>query len=83
VLATLRGLPRVDSLGARVVVLDIAFASTAGGQSFEAITLRFIERLGARLCAWVDHHDSLHHARSTGSNRLPTSRTPARSPTAC
>jgi len=62
VLATPRGLPRVDSLGARVVVLDIAFASTAGGQSFEAITLRFIERLGARLCAWVDHHDSLHHA---------------------
>jgi hypothetical protein len=44
------------------VVLDIAFASNAGGQSFESVTQRFIDALGPRLVAWIDHHDSAHHA---------------------
>jgi len=51
-------------------VLDIAFASEAGGKSFETLTLPFIEALGSRLRAWVDHHDSLHHARFTGDPRF-------------
>jgi hypothetical protein len=60
--ATPRKLPRPKELSGRVAVLDIAFASEAGGQSFEKITLPFITGLGPRLAAWVDHHDSSHHA---------------------
>lgn len=60
--ATPRGLPRPARLGQRVVVLDIAFASEAGGQSYASTTLRFIEALGPRLVMWIDHHDSVHHA---------------------
>jgi hypothetical protein len=51
-------------------VLDIAFASEAGGSSFESITLKLIEGLGPRLVAWVDHHDSVHHARYQGDPRF-------------
>ncbi len=61
--ATPRKLPRARDLAGRVAVLDIAFASEAGGQGFEKVTLPFITGLGARLAAWVDHHDSAHHAR--------------------
>src|SRR5262245_38931793 len=61
--ATPRKLPKPRELAGRVAVLDIAFVSEAGGQSFEKVTLPFIEGLGARLAAWVDHHDSAHHAR--------------------
>jgi hypothetical protein len=53
-----------------VAVLDIAFASEAGGQTFETTTLKFIEGLGPRLAAWVDHHDSAHHARFAGDPRF-------------
>src|SRR5262249_29394089 len=53
-----------------VAVLDIAFASEAGGHSFASTTLPFIEGLGPRLAAWVDHHDSAHHARFAGDPRL-------------
>lgn len=60
--ATPRKLPRPRDLAGRVVVLDIAFVSEAGGQSFEKVTLGFITALGPRLVAWVDHHDSAHHA---------------------
>lgn len=60
--ATPRKLPRPRDLAGRVVVLDIAFVSEAGGQSFEKVTLSFITGLGPRLVAWVDHHDSTHHA---------------------
>lgn len=60
--ATPRKLPRPRDLTGRVVVLDIAFVSEAGGQSFEKVTLPFITGLGPRLAAWVDHHDSAHHA---------------------
>jgi len=45
------------------VVLDLAFASEASGAGFEGITLPFIEGLGNRLAAWVDHHDHAEHAR--------------------
>ncbi|WP_272418909.1 hypothetical protein [Polyangium jinanense] len=61
--ASPRKLPKPKDLRGNVVVLDIAFASEAGGKSFETVTLPFIEALGSRLRAWVDHHDSLHHAR--------------------
>jgi hypothetical protein len=61
--ATPRKLPRPRDLTGRVAVLDIAFASEAGGQSFEKVTLPFITGLGSRLAAWIDHHDSAHHAR--------------------
>jgi hypothetical protein len=60
---TPRGLPKPAKLRGRVVVLDLAFASEAGGSSFERTTLPVIEGLGERLRAWVDHHDSVHHAR--------------------
>lgn len=62
VFATPRKLPKPDQLGAAVVVLDIAFASNAGGSSFEKVTGRFIQAMGSRLIAWVDHHDSEQHA---------------------
>jgi hypothetical protein len=62
IFATPRSLPKPNTLGQRVVVLDIAFASSAGGSGFESVTLPFITALGDRLVAWIDHHDSLHHA---------------------
>jgi hypothetical protein len=58
---TPRTLPPADTLAGRVVVLDIAFASEGGGSSFEKTTLPFIRGLGARLAAWVDHHDHERH----------------------
>ncbi|MFT3768171.1 MAG: hypothetical protein QM820_22195 [Minicystis sp.] len=61
--ASPRKLPKVRELRGNVAVLDIAFASEAGGHSFETTTLPFIQGLGSRLAAWVDHHDSAHHAR--------------------
>ncbi len=60
---TPRKLPRARDLRGRVVVLDVAFASEASGGGFAKITLPFIEGLGVRLAAWVDHHDSKEHAR--------------------
>lgn len=68
--ATPRKLPRPRDLDGRVVVLDIAFVSEAGGQSFEKVTLAFITALGPRLVAWVDHHDSAHHALFRGDPRF-------------
>jgi hypothetical protein len=71
-LATPRRLPRAERLPGRVAVLDIAFASESGGKkkSFEHTTLPFIVALGDRLRAWVDHHDSTHHARFAGDGRF-------------
>ncbi len=58
VFASPRALPRASSLAGRVVVLDIAFAATSGGGvSFESVTRPFLDQLGDRLAAWVDHHD--------------------------
>ena len=59
---TPRKLPRASTLQGRVVVLDVAFASKAGGASFEKTTLPFIVGLGSRLALWVDHHDHERHA---------------------
>lgn len=60
--ATPRKLPKPASLKGRVVVLDVAFASEASGGGFAKITKPFIDGLGARLAAWVDHHDHAQHA---------------------
>lgn len=68
--ATPRGLPKPNRLGDRVVVLDIAFAAEGGGQRFEKTTARFIERLGDRLVAWVDHHDSRYHLHYAADERF-------------
>jgi len=60
--ASPRMLPRAEKLHGRVVVLDIAFASTVGSTvSFAAITKPFLDGLGDRLAAWVDHHDHERH----------------------
>lgn len=60
--ATPRKLPKPSALRGRVVVLDVAFASEASGGGFEKITKPFIDGLGSRLAAWVDHHDHALHA---------------------
>ncbi|MGA7122693.1 MAG: hypothetical protein WBY94_21515 [Polyangiaceae bacterium] len=61
--ASPRKLPHARDLKGRVVVLDVAFASEASSGGFEKITLPFIEQLGPRLAAWVDHHDHVMHER--------------------
>ena len=71
--ASPRKLPKPRELRGNVVVLDIAFASEAGGKSFETVTLPFIKGLGPRLRAWVDHHDSSHHAAFAGDPRFTLS----------
>jgi len=63
-------LPRPDDLEGRVVVLDIAFASDGLGKGFDKTTGRFIEQLGARLAAWVDHHDHPRHVDFAGDDRF-------------
>ncbi|MBK8255195.1 MAG: hypothetical protein IPK82_21355 [Polyangiaceae bacterium] len=68
--ATPRKLPKPRELAGNVVVLDIAFVSEAGGQSFEKVTLPFINGLGPRLSLWVDHHDSVHHGRFADDPRF-------------
>lgn len=61
--ASPRLLPRADKVPGRVVVLDIAFAATVGTSvSFELTTKPFLDGLGDRLAAWVDHHDHERHA---------------------
>lgn len=67
---TPRKLPRARDLEGRVVVLDVAFASKAGGASFEKTTLPFIEGLGDRLAMWIDHHDHEEHARYADDPRF-------------
>src|SRR3954447_22849267 len=68
--ATPRKLPKASSVTGRVVVVDVAFASEASGGGFDKITRPFIEGLGSRLAAWVDHHDSSDHARYVGDPRF-------------
>ncbi|MCA9614252.1 MAG: hypothetical protein H6721_06050 [Sandaracinus sp.] len=58
---TPRKLPRASDLPGRVVVLDVAFATAAGGASFERTTLPFLQGLGNRLAMWIDHHDHERH----------------------
>jgi hypothetical protein len=55
----------------RVVVLDIAFAASSGSSvSFDQVTRPFIEGLGNRLAAWVDHHDHERHIDYAGDPRF-------------
>jgi hypothetical protein len=68
--ATPRKLPKPGTLKGRVVVLDLAFASEASGGGFEKITRPFIDALGARLAAWVDHHDHAMHAQYASDPRF-------------
>jgi hypothetical protein len=66
-----RVLPRADKLHGRVVVLDVAFAATIGTTvSFDLITKPLLDGLGARLAAWVDHHDHEKHAEFAGDPRF-------------
>jgi hypothetical protein len=69
--ASPRALPRPGALEGRVVVLDVAFAAqVGGGVSFESVTLPFIEGLGDRLAAWIDHHDHERHVDFAGDPRF-------------
>src|SRR5262245_5394448 len=61
--STPRSLPDPRSLPGRVVVLDIAFAAAGLGTPFESVTGKFLDELGDRLAAWVDHHDHELHSR--------------------
>jgi hypothetical protein len=68
--ATPRKLPKPKALSGRVVVLDIAFAGQGAASGFEVVTLPFIEGLGDRLRAWVDHHDHDQHGRFANDPRF-------------
>ncbi|HEX4338256.1 MAG TPA: hypothetical protein VH062_20265 [Polyangiaceae bacterium] len=68
--ATPRKLPKAKSLTGRVVVLDIAFAGHGTSGGFDGVTLPFIEGLGERLRAWVDHHDHDEHGRFASDPRF-------------
>jgi len=71
VFASPRVLPRAEKLHGRVVVLDVAFAATIGTTvSFDLVTRPFIDALGARLAAWVDHHDHEKHAEYARDSRF-------------
>jgi hypothetical protein len=67
---TPRKLPKPADLRGRVVVLDIAFAGHQVTKGFDGITLPFIDRLGDRLRAWVDHHDHEEHQRFADDPRF-------------
>lgn len=51
------------------MVLDIAFAGMGGG-GFDKITKPFLQGLGDRLAAWVDHHDHELHAEYSKDPRF-------------
>jgi len=54
-----------------VVVLDIAFAASSGSSvSFDQVTRPFLDELGDRLAAWVDHHDHERHVDYAGDARF-------------
>ena len=66
-----RLLPKPEKVTGRVVVLDIAFAATVGTSvSFELTTKPFIDGLGERLVAWIDHHDHERHAEFSADSRF-------------
>lgn len=68
--ATPRKLPKAKDLRGRVAVVDVAFASEASGGGFAKVTKPLIDGLGARLAAWVDHHDHLLHAEYSRDPRF-------------
>jgi hypothetical protein len=67
---TPRKLPKASSLEGRVVVLDIAFAGGSAAGGFDKVTRPFIEKLGDRLAAWVDHHDHEQHVNFANDPRF-------------
>jgi hypothetical protein len=68
--ATPRKLPKPGDLRGRVVVVDVAFASEASSGGFAKLTKPFIDGLGSRLHAWVDHHDHVEHANYASDARF-------------
>jgi hypothetical protein len=71
VFASPRLLPKAEKVLGRVVVLDIAFAASVGSTiSFDLTTKPFIDGLGDRLAAWVDHHDHERHAEMGRDSRF-------------
>lgn len=68
--ASPRALPNPDRIRGRVAVVDIAFAAAGAGVSFETVTKPFIDGLGSRLAAWVDHHDHERHSDYTDDSRF-------------
>jgi hypothetical protein len=72
--ATPRKLPKPSAVKGRVVVLDVAFASEASGGGFAKITKPFIDGLGDRLAAWVDHHDHALHEQYKADPRFVLAR---------
>ncbi|NVB83480.1 MAG: hypothetical protein HOV81_34220 [Kofleriaceae bacterium] len=66
-----RLLPKPEKVPGRVVVLDIAFAATVGTSvSFDLVTKPFLDGLGDRLAAWIDHHDHEKHAQFANDPRF-------------
>jgi hypothetical protein len=63
VFSTPRKLPHPSEVPGKVAVLDIAFAGQGRSTGFDKVTLPFIQALGPRLRAWVDHHDHDEHVR--------------------
>jgi hypothetical protein len=72
--ATPRKLPKATDLPGRVVVLDVAFASDVSGGGFDKITKPFLDGLGDRLAAWVDHHDHELHPTYAADPRFVLAR---------
>ena len=69
-IASPRKLPKPAKVPGRVAVLDIAFAAEGTGTSFEKVTAPFLQGLGDRLAAWVDHHDHALHPRFASDPRF-------------
>ncbi|MEO8179238.1 MAG: hypothetical protein ABI895_10435 [Deltaproteobacteria bacterium] len=70
VFSTPRKLPHPSEAPGRVAVLDIAFAGQGRSTGFDKVTLPFIQALGPRLRAWVDHHDHDEHVRFANDPRF-------------
>ncbi len=65
-----KNLPDPTTLPGRVVVLDVAFSARGLKPSYEEMTGPFIDHLGARLAAWVDHHDHEFHRHYENDHRF-------------
>jgi hypothetical protein len=70
VFSTPRKLPHPSEVPGKVAVLDIAFAGQGRSTGFDKVTLPFIQALGPRLRAWVDHHDHDEHVRYANDPRF-------------
>ncbi len=70
VFASPKKLPDPSKLQGRVAVLDLGFCALGLSPSFESMTGPFLEKLGERLCAWVDHHEHPYHERYRGDPRF-------------